>query len=493
MESVKMGKLLIRLSPRHLALLACLTGLIIVGIDFNSNENELPVFPAIKKIINSVSDDSLNVQGIITHESLLNKAVLQKFYNENNYVGLWISKEGKLNPIAWIWITRIKQSYLEGLNPNDYHITEITTLLSNIKDGLHTNKIMDNYALIELLLTDAFITFAHHHYAGRVHTKDINTEWLTHITEINPIDSVKNLAQGANIQLMLDSWACPHKPYRLLQNQLKQCYLKPDSTNKKNIRLIALNMERWRWLPRSMSDTYIMANSAGFELWVRLGDKDTLNMKIVTGMLNQPTPIISSKMTYIVFNPSWDVPYSIATKEMLPKIKNDHKYLGENHLKIYNQSGQRIIPNSISWGKVTSSNFPYRIKQTPGPWNALGQIKFVFPNAYSIYLHDTPQKLLFEKSVRTFSHGCIRIEKPHELAAYLIGKDTTWITNKLKTKKEQMVKVLHSPPIYICYWTAWISEDGDLRKTPDVYQYDRDLEFLLNEVTQINKMITTLR
>ena len=198
-------------------------------------------------------------------------------------------------------------------------------------------------------------------------------------------------------------------------------------------------------------------------------------------------------MTYIVFNPSWDVPYSIATKEMLPKIKNDHKYLGENHLKIYNQSGQRISPNSISWGKVTSSNFPYRIKQTPGPWNALGQIKFVFPNAYSIYLHDTPQKLLFEKSVRTFSHGCIRIEKPHELAAYLIGKDTTWITNKLKTKKEYMVKVLHSPPIYICYWTAWISENGDLLKTPDVYQYDRDLEYLLNEVTQINKMISTLR
>lgn len=493
MASVKMGKLLIRLSPRHLALLACLTGLILVGIEFNSNKSQSPVFPTIKKIINSVADDSIRVQGITTHGPLLNKGALQKYYSANNYEGLWINKEGKMTQNAWIWMNRIEQSHLEGLNPYNYHLAELTYLLSIIKDGSNTNKIMDNYALIELLLTDAFITYAHHHYAGRVHTKDINTEWLAHITETNPVDSIKKLAQGANIQLILDSWACPHKPYRLLQNQLKQCYLKPDSNNKENIRLIALNMERWRWLPRSISEPHIMANSAGFELWVRLGGKDTLNMKIVAGMLNQPTPIISSNMTYIVFNPSWDVPYSIATKEMLPKIKNDHKYLGENHLKIYNQSGQRISPNSISWGKVTSSNFPYRIKQSPGPWNALGQIKFVFPNAYSIYLHDTPQKLLFEKSVRTFSHGCIRIEKPHELAAYLIGKDTTWITNKLKTKKEYMVKVLHSPPIYICYWTAWISENGDLLKTPDVYQYDRDLEYLLNEVTQINKMISTLR
>ncbi len=252
---------------------------------------------------------------------------------------------------------------------------------------------------------------------------------------------------------------------------------------KYRIRQIELNMERMRWIPDNVERSSIVVNIADFELTVIENEKTVFSMKVVVGKPFLRTPVFTAKMTYLVINPSWNVPESIAQKEMLQKVKKDPQYLASENIKVLRGWGTKekeIDPEEIEWSKINADNLIYRFRQEPGPLNPLGRIKFIFPNKFDVYLHDTPSKGLFSKSVRTFSHGCIRIEKPIELAEYVLRNDPDWDREKLlaaiEKGTEQTILLPYPLDVNFIYLTAWVDEDGVLQFRNDVYERDKQLD-----------------
>jgi murein L,D-transpeptidase YcbB/YkuD len=253
-------------------------------------------------------------------------------------------------------------------------------------------------------------------------------------------------------------------------------------------RQIELNLERMRWIYRNLGQRYIIVNIADFTLDVVENNKKELSMKVVVGKPFWNTPVFSDQMIYIVLNPSWNVPHSIAVQETIPKIKKDPDYLAKHNMKIlkgWSEDEENIDPNSIDWSSLDAREFTYRFRQEPGPLNPLGSIKFVFPNEFGVYLHDTQSKGLFAKSVRSFSHGCIRLEKPLDLAEYLFKDTPEWTTEKLQaaieTGEEQNIRLPEPVDIHILYLTAWVDDDGLLHFRDDIYGRDEQLDKSLRE------------
>ncbi len=241
---------------------------------------------------------------------------------------------------------------------------------------------------------------------------------------------------------------------------------------------IKLNLDRWRWLPRDHPPTYIVVNIAGFYLDVFEDDTIALTKKVMVGNVRTKTPVFGDMIQYLELNPYWTVPYSIATREMLPKIKKDPGYLSRNNYKLL-KNGKSVDPYSVDWSTIKRSGFPYVIRQNPNKKNALGIVKFMFPNRYNVYLHDTPSKHLFVEYSRAFSHGCIRLEKPVELAEYLLKDNSKWTPQKieqtLKRGKNKRIDLKTPLPIYLTYFTTWVDKEGTLQFQKDVYRRDKKL------------------
>ncbi len=257
------------------------------------------------------------------------------------------------------------------------------------------------------------------------------------------------------------------------------------------IRQIELNLERWRWLPAELGQRHILVNIASFGLEVVENDKIVLPMKVVVGKNYKRTPVFSGKMTYVEINPYWNVPASIATEELLPKIQKNVGYLKKEQMKVLRDIDTKryefVNPGEISWHELSEDNFPYRLRQEPGPKNPLGRIKFMFPNKYGVYLHDTSEPALFERTRREFSHGCIRIEKPLEFAEYVLRDDPEWTRDGIEAaialKKNRVVMLPEPIAVHILYWTAWADEDGTVNFRDDIYERDEDLTKALKTVT----------
>jgi murein L,D-transpeptidase YcbB/YkuD len=254
------------------------------------------------------------------------------------------------------------------------------------------------------------------------------------------------------------------------------------------IRQVEVNMERWRWLPENMGNRYIFVNVANFELGVVEGSHLVMTMRAIVGKHYQRTPVFSAKMTHLVLNPYWNIPVRIAVKEMVPLIRKDLDYLEKNSIKVFLVEGSHkteVDSASVDWASVSSKGFNYFFRQEAGPINALGRIKFMFPNQFNVYLHDTPHRELFERPVRQFSHGCIRIEKPLELAEYVLRGDPRWTQENLLSALDgslnKTVKLPQPIWVYILYWTAWVEEDGTLQFRNDVYGRDKLIAGALEE------------
>ena len=200
------------------------------------------------------------------------------------------------------------------------------------------------------------------------------------------------------------------------------------------IQQIRLNLERRRWMPESLGNRYIFVNTADFVLKVVEGQKTVMDMRVVVGTSYRRTPVFSAQMTYLDFNPFWNIPPGIAREEIAPRVAEHLSYLSERKIRIFGDSSAQaaeVTPRKVNWVRAEKGYFPYRLRQDPGPRNPLGRIKFIFPNAFDVYLHDTPSRGLFDQEIRTFSHGCIRVEKPAELAAYLLRPRGDWSTAKV--------------------------------------------------------------
>lgn len=245
------------------------------------------------------------------------------------------------------------------------------------------------------------------------------------------------------------------------------------------IRQIEVNLERQRWMDDNLGGYYIFVNVADQQLKVVQNGQTIHTARLVVGKPYSRTPVFSEKMKYIVLNPYWNVPPTIANGEYLPKLKNDPAYLMRQGIRLFSGSGDsagEIDPYSVNWSSL--DRMPYSLRQDSGAKNALGQVKFMFPNRFNVYLHDTPSKSLFAKDLRIFSHGCMRVEHPLDLAALLLAGQG-WTRKKIDaaiTSGEQRVINLAKPiPVHVTYLTAWVNEGGSVNFRRDVYGRDKQL------------------
>jgi murein L,D-transpeptidase YcbB/YkuD len=239
------------------------------------------------------------------------------------------------------------------------------------------------------------------------------------------------------------------------------------------IRTIELNMERWRWLPDEMPARYLLVNVPDFRLEAIENGNSVMSMRVVVGAPDNKTPIFADEMTHVVFSPYWNVPPNIAEDETIPRAMSDPAFLDRNNMEVVDRSGKVVDASSVDW----TSAGGYRIRQRPGHGNALGGVKFVFPNNFDVYLHDTNATKLFDRIERGLSHGCVRVEEPLKLAQYVLRDQPEWTAESIgaamKAGQEQHVKLKTPIPVYIVYKTAWVHEGG-VRFLKDLYGYDAE-------------------
>jgi murein L,D-transpeptidase YcbB/YkuD len=251
---------------------------------------------------------------------------------------------------------------------------------------------------------------------------------------------------------------------------------------------IRANLERWRWVNRDLGEKYILVNIAGFNVEVFEAGREVLAMPAIVGRAYRQTPEFSGRMTYIEVNPTWNVPPKLAREDILPKAKKDPAYLkkmGFRVLENWTDGAPEIDHEAVDWSQVEAASLTYRFRQDPGPHNSLGRIKFMFPNKFDVYLHDTPERGLFKRAARDFSSGCIRLEKPLELAEYILRDDPEWSRERLLAAiaaQETRVVSLREPlSVHLLYWTAWLAEDGRAQFRQDIYLRDAALYRALEE------------
>jgi L,D-transpeptidase YcbB len=223
------------------------------------------------------------------------------------------------------------------------------------------------------------------------------------------------------------------------------------------IRQILINMERMRWVPAQPKGDFITINIPQFYLTVFENGEPSFGMNIVVGTTQNRIVIFTGTMKYVVFAPYWNVPPGILRKEVLPAIQRNRNYLWRNHMEWYNGG----------------------VRQIPGPWNALGKVKFLFPNSYNIYLHDTPSKSLFAENSRTFSHGCIRIQDPYKMANWVLRNQAPWTPQKIDEAmngtEELYVTIKNPVPVFVGYFTAWVDSKGEINFRDDIYGHDQKM------------------
>jgi L,D-transpeptidase YcbB len=251
------------------------------------------------------------------------------------------------------------------------------------------------------------------------------------------------------------------------------------------VRQVAANLERWRWMPRRLDATHIAVNlpAAHFEL-VREGRID-MAMRVVVGDIQHQTPTMATTMTSVVINPTWTVPPSIATKEILPKLRKDPGYLASNNMRIldaFDGDFEKSQGLGIDWSKY--SKFPYRLRQKPGSDNALGQVKFNLDNGDDIYLHDTPKRQYFGRIFRALSHGCVRLERPTDLAKLLLPAQADKLDEWVLDDTTRTVKLDKPLTVYLMYMTSWSDEDGTVHFREDLYGHDSRLKTALKRRQQ---------
>jgi len=253
------------------------------------------------------------------------------------------------------------------------------------------------------------------------------------------------------------------------------------------IRQVMLNLERWRWLPQDLGSRYVLVNIPAFELDVVEDTTSVLSMRVIVGRDYRRTPVLSSTMTHLVLNPYWYVPPSIVVRDILPRVQADPGYLRAQGMRVFRTRDGRpveVSPDEIDWAALSAGTLPFQVRQEPGPLNALGAVKLMFPNRFNVYLHDTPARELFARDERSMSAGCIRLERPLELAAYVLRGDSSWTPSSLReslsTAHDRTIRLPEPIPVHLLYWTAWADDEG-LHFRRDLYGRDAPLWAAMQE------------
>ena len=464
--------------------------------------------------------------------------LLPCFYERRAYAPAW-SQAGALRPAAGELLSALAAAGDHGLRPEDYRTAGLRRLASAGQGGAGRT------ADLDLLLSDAFLTFAAHLRDGKVNPEAIYDDCALGHDETDLATVLETALAQDRVRAALAGQPLPQRGYELLREALsryRRIALRGDSEPvpagpslragnqgeriamlrtrladaaeadaaepvaptespdlfdasleeavrrfqqrhgleedgvagpvtlaelnqppADHVRQIEVNLERWRWLPHDLGQRHVLVNIAAFRLDAVEDGRSALDMRIIVGKPYTRTPMFSSAIGSVILNPSWNVPRSIIP-EVLSKARKDPSYL--------RREGFETLPGS-------------RLRQKPGPRNALGMIKFVFPNRFGVYLHDTSAPGLFGSTIRTFSHGCMRIEKPFDLAVWALRDDPRWnadaIRDGIESGRERSVPLPYKIPVHVAYWTAWVDDGGTLRLGRDVYQRDAQLARLLSD------------
>ncbi len=260
-------------------------------------------------------------------------------------------------------------------------------------------------------------------------------------------------------------------------------------TAAERLRQIRANLERWRWITQDLGEKYVLVNAADYRVSVYEGGQAVMSMQAIVGRAYRQTPDFSGRMSYITLNPPWNVPPRLAREDILPHVKKDPAYLRKKGIRVlenWTAGAQEIDPGDIDWDQVRPESLSYKFRQDPGPQNSLGRLMFMFPNKFDVYMHDTPDRGLFTRAARNLSSGCIRIERPLDLAVYMLRDDPSWSREKLEaaiaTGRTQSIPLRRDPPsVHVLYWTAWLGGDGRIQFRQDVYLRDAALDRALAE------------
>jgi murein L,D-transpeptidase YcbB/YkuD len=396
----------------------------------------------------------------------------RQFYEARGYTPAWVDGDGT-TPQWKDLIQQLHYSERHGLDPASYGPQEFEQL----RDASQTRTRGTRFPLDRIPEMDAKMTYAYLRYAadllGWTHSaKDVHKNWLTSPKKEDLAARLDDAVKNNRVRDSLEELAPTHPQYKGLQAALMRERQAPTG----HLDQIRMNLERWRWAPRDLGERYILINVPAYQLQVMEGNEPKLAMRVIVGQPDHQTPLFSDEMTYMVFSPYWNIPPDILRDETLPRVARDPDYLRRNNMEVVGTSGEVVDASGVDWSDEGATR-GLRFRQAPGPENALGLVKFIFPNHFNVYLHDTPGDRLFFKDVRALSHGCIRVEQPVALAQYVLADQPQWTAERIRTamnaNSERTVKLKETLPVHIGYWTAWVEPDGKtVTYTADPYNID---------------------
>jgi murein L,D-transpeptidase YcbB/YkuD len=393
-----------------------------------------------------------------------------RFYELNGFNPTWV-RAGEPTPQAQALANVLQRAALKGLDPNDY-------------DGWRF-RISDGPERFDLALTVSAMRYIHDVSSGKVDPA-IFSFGLAPNKPCDLVEATRALLNATDVARELSRLEPPFEGYQRIEQALAQ-YLARPGEDPRHIRRLQLVLERWRWVPHSFSRPPIVVNIPEFRL--RAYDQQyrpVLEMKVVVGKAyRHKTPVFSAEMTQVIFRPYWDVPLSIQRDELVPKLTKDPAYLAENDFEIVDSRRRVVSRDAVTPDLLDQLRAGQLfIRQIPGDKNSLGFIKFDLPNPYDVYLHGTPAKALFQRSRRDFSHGCIRVEKPEELALWVLSGVSGWNLDRIRAAEQGAdswrVNLDRPIPVLIVYGTAVVRPDGEVQFFDDIYGYDAALERLLD-------------
>ncbi|HEY8511293.1 MAG TPA: L,D-transpeptidase family protein [Cyclobacteriaceae bacterium] len=414
---------------------------------------------------------------IVRPESLHSWCQVDDFYTLRNHRLLWY-RDNKVSALADSMLAILSRVEYSGLRPEDYHYDEISMLAFR----LHNSKV-DVYSVahLDLLLTDALFSVASHLRHGRVEPDSAGWHKRTIESDSVILNAITQGISRNRLSGALASLEPSSRTYKALKSALKErldSLTSPDPTIdrealEREVADLSLSLEQWRWESNAPEGRYLLVNIPAYRLTLVNDDSVEFESRIIVGAPYFPTPILDGTITNFVTYPAWNVPRRIATRELLPQIRADSSYLAGHQYRILDVNGNEVHPDSIDWRPLGENYFPYLVQQVPGPYNALGLVKFNFVNPYNIYLHDTNARYLFATKYRALSHGCIRVERALELARHLVSVDNPWcsVNDFDRFMREELSKQVSVVPLplRIRYITCEALTDGTVVCHRDVY------------------------
>lgn len=497
---------------------------------------------------------------VLDGDTLLATNWIKRFYTGRDNKPAW-SDKGKLTAAGDTLKKIVDDAIAYGLIPGDYHAPLIDSFYSTAYDSTEEDYNVTRLAHADILLTDAFFTFAVHVSTGRMaaDTSEVR-EWHPQRLDsnVNLVAELNEAITKNKVRAVFSQLEPKHPDYHFVKKRLaefrrefarttwdtlpdiekdtaafykalkprlvagldydttkkgddslllaealkkfqKRCGLEPDGkpgkltrkalnmTKGDRLRQFAVNLERWRLEPRQYEKRYIFVNIPAFQMKVMEDDTLVMESRIVVGAPKTQTPQLTSRITYMILYPYWNVPYSIAWKEILPAVKRDTNYLHKKNFEVIDRSGNIIPPSKINWSRLSKNNLPYKFRQRIGEDNSLGILKFDFANRFGVYMHDTNSKRFFSVENRAQSHGCMRLEKYKDLAYFLIREDSVKLPKDtfdvyLGQQFQRRIYVKKPIRIYVRYFTCFTDSEGRFYLLNDLYGRDeRIMRVLYNE------------